>query len=226
MAECKLFKSGAVATVEIDSSAFGVRSPRRVQREAVLMYQANKRAGTHDTLTRAEVRCNIKKPWKQKSTGRARAGSKASPIWRGGGVAHGPHPRDYSYAVPRKALRVAARAAMAGKFRDGEVVLADSLEFEKPSTKAARAMLAALGIDRTCLVVTHERNENAWKSLRNLPGVDVMPASDVNAFEILRHRNVLLTSAALDALRERLCVQTRRRYSADAANGAEGASDD
>ncbi len=208
MGECKLYKAAdaSVGTVSIDVTAFGRRSPRRVQREAVLMYQANLRAGTHDTLDRSEVRATKKKPYKQKGTGRARAGKRSSPIWRGGGVAHGPHPRDYSYAVPRKALRVAARAAIAGKLRDGEVAFVDSLAFDAPSTKKAAAMLAALGIERTCLVVTAERNENAWKSLRNLPGVRVMPASDVNAYEVLRHRHLLLTQEAFGALRGRLAA--------------------
>jgi len=206
MGDCKLFNSadGSVGSVTVDADAFGRRSPRRVQREAILMYQANQRAGTHSTLRRADVRATKKKPWKQKSTGRARAGKASSPIWRGGGVAHGPHPRDYSYAVPRKALRVAARAAMAGKLHDDEVIFSDSLAFEAPNTKKGAAMLASLGIDRTCLVVTAEHSENTYKSMRNIPGVHVMPACDVNAHELLRHRNVLLTQAAFDALLGRI----------------------
>ncbi len=206
MADCKLFNSadGSVGTMTVDADAFGRRAPRRVQREAILMYQANQRAGTHDTLDRSEVRATKKKPWKQKSTGRARAGKRSSPIWRGGGVAHGPHPRDYSYALPRKELRVAARAAMSGKLHDDEVIFADSLDFDAPSTKKAAAMLASLGIERTCLVVTAEQSDNTYKSLRNIPGVRVMPACDVNAHEILRHRNLLLTQAAFDALLARL----------------------
>jgi len=207
MGECKLFKSsdGSVGALSVDTAAFGVRSPRRVQRDAVLMYQANRRAGTHDTLNRSEINCNIKKPWKQKHTGRARSGRKSSPLWRGGGIAHGPHPRDYSYAMPRKALRVAARAAIAGKFRDGEVVFADSLELGgAPSTRKAAAMLRSLGVDRTCLVVVPAHDEVAWKSMRNIPGVTVMSASDVNAYEVLRHRHLLLTQASFDALRARL----------------------
>jgi large subunit ribosomal protein L4 len=209
MGECKLFKSAdaSVGTVSVDVEAFGRRSPRRVQREAVLMYQANLRAGTHDTLDRSEVRANKKKPYRQKGTGRARAGRKSSPIWRGGGVAHGPHPRDYSYAVPRKALRAAACAAIAGKLRDGEVVFADTLSFEKPSTKQAVAMLGSLGVERTCLVVPADYDENVHKSFRNLPGVRVMPASDVNAYEVLRHRTLLLTQESFDALRGRLVTQ-------------------
>ena len=220
MGECKLFKStdASVGTVSVDVEAFGRRSPRRVQREAVLMYQANARAGTHDTLNRSEVRATKKKPYKQKGTGRARAGKKSSPVWRGGGVAHGPHPRDYSYSVPRKALRVAARAAIAGKFRDEEVVFVDAFGFDRPSTKQAAAMLAKLGIERTCLVVTAAHDENVYKSMRNLPGVRIMPACDVNAHEVLKHRNLLLTQESFDALRERLASKPH--------DGAEEASDD
>jgi large subunit ribosomal protein L4 len=211
MGDCKLFNStdGSVGSVSVEDEVFGRRSPRRVQREAILMYQANQRAGTHDTLDRSEVRATKKKPWKQKGTGRARAGKKSSPVWRGGGVAHGPHPRDYSYALPRKMLRVAARAALAGKFNDDEVVFSDSLSFDAPSTKKGASMLASLGVDRTCLVVTAEHSDGTYKSLRNIPGVRVMPASDVNAHEVLRHRYLLLTQASFDALRGRLAKPAR-----------------
>ncbi len=206
MGDCKLFNSadGSVGSVDVDTSAFGTRSPRRVQREAVLMYQANARSGTASTKTRAEITASIKKPWKQKGGGRARAGRKSSPIWRGGGIAHGPRPRDYTYHLPRKALRVATRAAIAGKFIDGEVIVADAIYFDAPSTRAAAKMIAAVGAERGCLVVTLVRNENAWKSMRNLPGVTVMQASDVNAHEVLRHRNLLVTQESLDALRARV----------------------
>jgi large subunit ribosomal protein L4 len=208
MADCKLFRfaDAAVDTFTVDGEAFGRRSPRRVQRQAVLMYEANRRAGTHSTKTRAEIKGNIKKPWKQKHTGRARAGRKSSPIWRGGGVAHGPRPRDYSYGVPRKALRAAARAAIAGKFLSGDVVFVDALRFEQPNTKRAAAMLAALGITRTCLVVTAECNEMAYKSIRNIEGADIMAADDVNAYEVLRHRTLVLTQTSFERLRERLAT--------------------
>jgi len=210
MSQIKLYRTtdGSVGEVDVDTGVFGRRSPRRVQREAVLMYQANQRAGTHSTKTRAEIKTNIKKPWKQKHTGRARAGRKSSPVWRGGGIAHGPRPRDYSYNVPRKALRVACRAALAGKFIDGEVAFADSLAFDAPSTKAAARMLSALGVDRSCLVVTEGLERNTWLSMRHLPGVTVLPASDVNEYAVLSHRDLLLTQASYDALSERLCTET------------------
>ena len=206
MSQLKLFRTAdaSVAETDVDVTAFGVRSPRRVQREAVLMYLANRRSGTASTKTRAEIKGSTKKPWKQKHTGKARAGRKSSPIWRGGGIAHGPRPRDYSYNVPRKALRAACRAAIAGKFKDGEVVFADALSFEKPSTRVAAQMLTALGVERSCLVVTETHAENVWRSMRNISGVTVMAASDVNAYEVLSHRALLLTQASYDALCERL----------------------
>ncbi len=206
MTTCKQyrFSTGEVGEIDVDSSAFGTRAPLRVQREAVLMYLANKRAGTHDTLDRSEVAATKRKPWKQKHTGRARAGKKSSPIWKGGGVAHGPHPRDYRYDVPRKALRVAARAAVAGKFNDGQVAFIDAVDLEAPSTKRMIAAARALGADRTFLVVVPERNENAWKSVRNIAGGHMLPACDVNAYEVLRHRELIFVGDALDKLAARL----------------------
>jgi large subunit ribosomal protein L4 len=215
MAQTKLFRSaeGSVESIDVDAEAFGRRSPRRVQREAVLMYLANRRSGTHDPLTRAEVNATIRKPWKQKHTGRARSGRTSSPIWRGGGVVFGPHPRDYSYTVPRKELRVATRAALAGKIRDGEVVFADSISVEKPRTKTVLRMFGALGIDRSCLVVLAERDENVWKSCRNVPGATVRTAAEVNAYDVLSHRTVLVTPRSFEMLRDRVGRKPRAERS-------------
>lgn len=206
MTQCKFysFADGAVVDRDIDATSFGTRSPRRVQREAVLMYQANLRAGTHDTLNRADVTATKHKPWKQKGTGRARSGRKSSPIWRGGGVAHGPHPRDYSYGVPRKALRAATRAAVCGKFLDNEVAAIDTLTFEEPSTKKMAAVLAALGVQGSFLIVVPEYDEMAWKSVRNISGGRMMTAADVNAYEVLKHRTLILVGDALERVAERV----------------------
>jgi large subunit ribosomal protein L4 len=223
MALLKLYRFGddSVGTLEVDTTVFGRRSPRRVQREAVLMYQANRRAGTHSTLDRSDVNGSKRKPWRQKHTGRARSGDKQSPLWRGGGVIHGPHPRDYSYSVPRKALRAATRAALAGKFKDDEVVFVDDFAFDRPSTRRAARMLAALGVERRFLCVLPAADDNAWKSLRNIPGARVMTAQDVNAFEVLRHRTLILTARSLELLAERLgTVPTGD--ATDAQAGAEG----
>lgn len=212
MMQMKYFRSadGKVDSIDIDEDVFGRRSPRRVQREAVIMYLANRRLGTHDTLTRAEVNATIRKPWKQKHTGRARAGRASSPLWRGGGVIFGPHPRDYSYAIPRKQLRVATRASLAGKLKDGEVIFVDALEFTAPKTRAMSKMFSALGIDRTCLVVVPERDENVWKSARNLPGASVRTADEVNAYDVLSHRTVLVTTKAFEMLKSRVGAPARK----------------
>lgn len=208
MAKLKFLRTadGTVETREVDEAAFGRRAPRRVQREAVLMYLANRRAGTHDTLTRAEVNATIRKPWKQKHTGRARAGRTSSPLWRGGGIIFGPHPRDYSYSVPRKALRAATRAALAGKIQAGAVAFVDSIEAKTPRTQSMVRMLEALGARGSCLVVLPERDDNVWKSLRNIPGASCRTAAEVNAYDVLSHRTVVLTDASFRALRERLAA--------------------
>ena len=206
MASCKLYqmKDGKVGTTDVDVTSLGRRSPRRVMRDAVLMYEANRRAGTHDTLTRAEVNDSKIKPWKQKHTGRARAGFKGSPLWVGGGIIHGPHPRDYSYHLPRKELRAAARAALAGKFRDGEVALVDALSFEKPQTSRMAAMIRGLATRGPFLLVVAEQDENTWKSARNVEGLTLMRAADLNAYDVLRHRTVIFTSKSLELVQERL----------------------
>jgi large subunit ribosomal protein L4 len=210
MAKFKYFRfaSAKVESHEVDETAFGVRSPRRVQREAVLMYRANARAGTHDTLTRAEVNATIRKPWKQKHTGRARAGRTSSPIWRGGGIIFGPHPRDYSYSVPRKALRAATRASLAGKLQAGAVAFVDAIEMKEPKTRKVARMLEAVGAGTTCLIVLPERDDNVWKSARNIPGTTVKPAADVNAYDVLSHRTVLLTPRSFELLKERVGPET------------------
>lgn len=206
MATCKIyhFADAKVGSTEVDVASLGARSPRRIQREAVLMYQANLRAGTHDTLTRAEVNDSKIKPWKQKHTGRARAGFKGSPLWVGGGIIHGPHPRDYSYALPRKELRAATRAALAGKFRDGEVAFVDGLALAKPQTKRVAAMIESLGMRGPWLIVVAEHDENVWKSARNVEGVTVVRAADVNAYDLLRHRVTIFSAGALELVRERV----------------------
>lgn len=206
MTEFKLyqFDAGSVGTLDVDETVFGVRAPRRVLREAILMYQANRRAGTHDTQDRSEVTATIKKPWKQKNTGRARAGRRNSPIWRGGGVAHGPHPRDYSYAVPRKGLRAAARVALAARFLAGDVAFVDRIALEEPSTKRIVSMLGAVGMERGTLVVVEEYDRVAWRSTRNIPDVTMLPADEVNAYAVLEARNLVLTQGAFERLRARL----------------------
>lgn len=169
-------------------------------KEASLMYLANRRVGTHATKTRANIAGSTRKPWKQKGTGRARAGSKKSPLWRGGGVVFGPHPRDYSYAINRKQRQQALRSALYSKFRDGQVLVLEGFATTAPKTRAVAAALKALGVTRSCLVGTAEHDRNLYLSARNLPGVVVTAVKDFNALDVLNARTIILLRDAYDAL--------------------------
>lgn len=204
MAQVKVYNGGSVSTAEVDSSVFGERILGRTLKEAVVMYEANLRQGTHKTKTRAEVAGPNHKLWKQKHTGRARMGSEKAPHWTGGGVAFGPRPRDYSFHMPKKARRAALRNAVFSKFQDGEVCVAQGWPTGTPSTKTAVAVLRALGIERSALVVTAEQDRVLWMSLRNVPGVDVRPVADLNARDVLLRRHMVLTPAALESIKTRL----------------------
>ena len=196
-----------LASKDIDASAFGEKVLYRTLKDAVVMFQANQRQGNAKTKERGEVQGSQKKPWKQKHTGRARAGDKRSPIWRGGGTVFGPRPKSYVYHMPAKARRVALRGALCGKFQAGEVCLFNPSGFTRPSAKEARAVLADVGAPRRALVVTRERNENVWKSFRNFPGVAVRAAGDVCAHDVVAGGLLLIEEPALAALEKRVGVQ-------------------
>jgi large subunit ribosomal protein L4 len=203
MVKIKSYSGGSVGSQELDASAFGERVLGRTLKEAVVMYEANRRQGTHKAKTRSEVRGPNRKLWAQKHTGRARMGTTKSPLWTGGGVAFPPVPRDYSYHMPKKARRAALYTAIFGKLRDGEVAIAEGFPADKPSTKTAVGVLAALGMQRSVTVVTDGVDRTLWLSLRNVPGVQVMPAADLNALDVARRRYMVCTPAALKALTER-----------------------
>jgi large subunit ribosomal protein L4 len=205
----KNYKSGKITEAEFDSAPFGDKVLYRTLKDAAVMYQANQRQGTAKTKGRSEVAGSRKKPWKQKHTGRARAGDRKSPIWRGGGVVFGPHPRDYSYHMPAKARRVALRSAIFGKLRDAEVVVADLGTFDAPSAKAARKVLADFDTPRRALLVLGAANENVWKSFRNFPGVAVRTAAELCAHDVLNGGLVIAEQGAIDALVERVGVRAK-----------------
>lgn len=197
--QVKSYKAGNVGQVDFDATPFGGRVLYRTLKDAVDMYRTNLRQGTVSTKGRDAVAGSNKKPWKQKHTGRARAGDRKSPIWRGGGTVFGPKPRDWSYHMPAKARRVALRSALAGKLADSEVVLADLGAFPKPSAKSARKVLADLGSPRRALIVVGERNDNLWKSFRNFQGVRVRTAAELCAIDVLE---AALVVAEVGAMRE------------------------
>ena len=198
------YSAGKLGQIEFDTKAFGEKVLYRTLKDAVVMYQANKRQGTAKVKIRSEVHGSGKKPWKQKHTGRARAGDKKSPLWRGGGTIFGPHPRDFSYHAPVKQRRVALRSALAGKLNDKEVVIAEIPRYSTPSAKSARALLKELGAPRKALFVLGERNEVFYKSVRNFPGVTVRTAAELNALDVLNGGLVVAERSAMDALEQRV----------------------
>lgn len=194
-----------VGTYEIDPADFAAQINRQLLHDAVVMYQANFRQGTHKTKTRGEVAGSSRKLYRQKGTGNARMGTRRSGIRRGGGHIHAKQPRDYSYRLNKKALRNATRMAIAAKITDGEVDLIDELRFEAPKTKDMATILASLGLNgQRILVAVPEYDQNIYKSVRNLARVDVAPTAELNALSILSARRLLLTPAAMDSLKARL----------------------
>jgi len=191
-----------VGTVDVDDSVFGAEVNEPLLREAVLMYEANRRAGTASTKTRAEVRGGGRKPWRQKGTGRARHGSIRSPLWRGGGITFGPRPRDFSYSIPKKARRAALRSALSAKLQDGRLYVLDALELPEPRTKAMVGVVEALGLEGTTLVVTADHDTNVVKSVRNIPGVTTRAARALNSYDVLVHENLLMTRDAVSVVEE------------------------
>ena len=190
-----------IDNLQLDDKKFGGPIRKKLLRDAVIMYEANKRQGTASTKTKGEVAGGGRKPWTQKHTGRARAGSIRSPLWKGGGVSHGPKPRDYSFAIPKKARRLALYTALSAKARDNELIVIDDLNFDIPKTKQMVGILKALNMDNSsCLIVVSRANETVWKSARNIPSVKVMTSTELNAYEVLRPKKVLLTKEALSSI--------------------------
>ncbi|MEO8752483.1 MAG: 50S ribosomal protein L4 [Casimicrobiaceae bacterium] len=189
--------------IALPAGAFDGPVRRHLLYEVVNMQRANRRAGTHSTKTRGEVRGGGKKPWRQKGTGRARAGSSRSPIWTGGAVIFGPQPRDYSYRLPASARRSALRSVLAMKVREGTLLVVDKIEVADGKTKAVVAMCRALGVERA-LIITETENSLLERAARNLPTIKVLRVEGANVYDILRYRHLVVTRAAVDALRERV----------------------
>jgi len=172
--------------------------------EAVVAYLAHQRAGTASTKSKSEVAGSGKKPWKQKGSGRARAGYKQSPVWRGGAVAHGPQPRKYKKKVSKKVAQLAFRRAFSAKVAQEEITVIDSLVLDAPKTKALAVILNGLGLERGGLVVVEAPQENLLLASRNLERVEVATADLVNTYQLWRHKQVGITEAAMKVLSSRL----------------------
>ncbi len=189
--------------IEIDEAVFGSIVKKRLLREAVLMYQACRRSGTACTKTRAQVAGTGAKPFRQKGTGRARQGTRnSSPHQRGGGVAWGPKPRDYSYSIPKKAKKAALKSAVLLKMKSEKAVVIENLDADKPATARFAKLLKKMDITGSCLIGLAGYDENVYKSVRNISKVTVDETRNFNAYDIIRSRTLLLTKDALAALGE------------------------
>ena len=198
-------------TVELPDEIFGIEPNVAVMHQVVTAQLAAKRAGTHSTKTRSEVRGGGAKPWRQKGTGRARQGSIHAPQWRGGGVAHGPKPRDYSQRTPKKMVQLALRSALSDRASEAKVVVVDDWAIDAPKTKDAVKLLEAIGLrtkgereDRV-LVVLFRTDENAWKSLRNLGDrVQIVLPEELNTYDVLLNDWLVFSQPALETTIARL----------------------
>lgn len=196
-----------VGAYEVDPARFASSINKQLLHDVVVMYQARARQGTHQTRSRSEVAGSTKKMYRQKGTGNARAGSKRTNIRRGGGHAFAKKPRDYGYRLPRKAVRLATRMAMAGKIQDQQVVVIDGLKMDAPRTRQVAGMLKAMQLEgRTALIATADHDPMVYKSARNIAGVSVTAARDLNAFQILRPYRLLITREALDQMQQQAAV--------------------
>ncbi len=186
-----------VEHIDINDQVFAVPFNQAVVHQELVRQQANARQGTADTKTRSEVAGAKGKLYRQKHTGLARAGSRRSPLRRGGGIIFGPHPRSYRQAIPKKMRQLALRCVLSAKASDGELVILEQLEFDEPKTKEMVNILTSLGVGSPTLIVTSEPEENVVKSARNLPGIKTMSANLLNVVDILSYKILLMTVAAV-----------------------------
>lgn len=191
-------------TVEIPDELLELEKGTQAVHEMVVSLRRRRRAGTASTLEKGMVSGTGAKPWRQKGTGRARAGYKQSPVWRGGGTVFGPLPREYGAKVNRKVARLAFRRALSERLNDDQVRVVETLELEAPRTKDAAAMLKALGVNGAVLLVTGSIERNLALAVRNLPKVELTAAQDVNVYQLLRYPTIVTTPEGLEGLKSRL----------------------
>ncbi len=195
--------------VELAGEVFAARPNDHLVYEAVKQYRASARRGTHMTKNRALVSGSGKKPWRQKGTGRARAGETRNPLWRHGGTVFGPQPRDYSYSRPKKARSAALRVALSQRLREGALKVVEGLAVEQPKTRLLKGLLDRLGIAGKAVLVEHEPADALVLSGRNLPGVRVVADSHLTAYDVMDCEHLVLTPEALSNLAERLLPRAR-----------------
>jgi large subunit ribosomal protein L4 len=196
-------KNESVGEVELNDAVFNREVKEYILHEVVRMQRAAKRAGTACTKTRVDVRGGGRKPWKQKGTGRARAGTRSSPLWRGGGVAFGPKPRDYSFKVNRKVRQQAVAMALSARFQEGNLVVLDDFSMEQIKTKEFVKIMSVLDVDNG-IIVTDSAPETLSKSSRNVNGFKVITSEGLNVYDLLLHKKVILVQPVIESLEKRL----------------------
>ncbi|HKP85018.1 MAG TPA: 50S ribosomal protein L4 [Blastocatellia bacterium] len=197
-------KNEEVGDLELSDEVFGAPLNKKLIYEAVKNYLANQRAGTSATKTRGDTSGSGKKLWKQKGTGRARIASLRSPLWKGGGNAHGPQPRDWSYKIPKKMRRGAIRSVLSERLREGGLVIVENFELQSHKTKDFVTALSGLGLDRRTLIIASLDNDNLALSSRNLRGVTCVSPNGVNVYELLTHEHLAMTREAASQLDKQL----------------------
>ena len=196
-------KGKPAGTISLDDQRWGGPTNLPLLNQVVRMYRANQRAGTASTKTRGDVSGGGKKPWKQKHTGRARAGSIRSPLWRHGGIVFGPHPRDFGYSLPKAIRRKALFESLKGKIKDQELVVVSQIHATEPKTKPFAKLADTFKVSGTSIIVLDEFLDPVVKSLRNLAHFELRRADDLNAFDVINSHKVLLTKAAFDRVEQR-----------------------
>lgn len=193
-----------VEKVQFDDSCLGKFINYELIHQALVMYEANQRTGTHSVKTRRTVVCRAAKPFRQKGTGRARMGYGGRVGSKGGAVAHGPKPRDHRKDMPKKARRAALRSALLGKFRDGEIKVVCDLNLSAPKTKEIASAFKNLQIEKSVLVVLNKQDENVFKSARNIARAEISELSGLNIYNVLKPQQILITKEALQAIPQEL----------------------
>ena len=191
-----------VGSLELSAGTFEVEMNAPLVHQVVVMQLASQRLGTHKVKNRSEVRGGGRKPWRQKGTGRARAGSRRSPLWRSGGVIFGPTPRSYAFSMPKKQRRLALRCVLSDKVKSGDLIVLDKLDFEAPKTKQMVQLLDDFKIEQKALFITAEPKENVTRSANNIQGVKTIGALGLNVYDIINHDKLFITKDAVAKIEE------------------------
>jgi len=205
MAKISVLDKGGKTTKEINlpTEIFSYPVKEHLLYEAVISHQVNQRTGTASTKTRNEVRGGGRKPWRQKGTGRARAGSIRSPLWRKGGITFGPKPRSFYYNLPKQAKKNALKSALSLKFAEKQMIILKELDFKEPKTKEGIKVLESFNLDSALIIDSHE-NKNLFFSMRNIPKIKTVDYNQVSIYDILKHKWLVFTQRAFESLMERL----------------------